>query len=355
MHARVQLNSPFGDRTILDIRRSMWSLPEGEPELTLGQGMWAVPGLVDAHAHLAKDRMDFLPGDLDGAVERSRMALESGVMLALDKGWRDLTVVDLIDVVAEIERPDIETAGVMHASPGGYYDGFARIISSGQMEESVRMAAGESRGWVKLVGDWPRKGIGPQPNFSEEELSTAVVAAESVGARVALHTMAPDVPSMAVRAGVHSIEHGLFLTEGDLAAFGGRGGLLVPTIVQVEAIVAQLGAESSGGRLLLAGLENLVRLLPDALEAGVKVLTGTDLAVGSHDVAKEAVRLWEMGMSSTQVLSAVSHDGLEATGRPSVFAPDTYANAVFFKANPLDDPAVLRFPELVVRHGRIVT
>jgi imidazolonepropionase-like amidohydrolase len=207
---------------------------------------------------------------------------------------------------------------------------------------------------VKLIGDWPRKGIGPLANFSESELTEAVAAARANGARVAVHTMAREVPAMAVRAGVDSIEHGLFLSAEDLESLGRRGGSWVPTVVQVEAVIAQLGERSSGGRLLLEGFDNVVANLKVAVEAGVHVLTGTDLAIGTREVAREAVRLWEIGMAPPAVVDAVSWSGYRATGREDPFAVGAPANAVLYDEDPIVDPGVLLHPTRVIRMGRVV-
>jgi hypothetical protein len=298
--------------------------------------------------------MDFQPGDIEESGGRAREALKAGVGLILDKGWDDLTVVHMLDEVSPHERPDIEAAGVILTVEGGFWAGFGRTVDPQRIGEEAALAATEGRGWVKLIGDWPRKGIGPLANFSEEELTEAVSAARANGARVAVHTMAREVPSMAVRAGVDSIEHGLFLSSGDLEALGRRGGCWVPTVVQVEAVIAQLGYRSSGGRILLEGLDNVVANLKKAVEAGVHVLTGTDLAIGTREVAREAVRLWELGMAPPAVVDAVSWSGYRATGRDATFAVGAPANAVIYDDDPIADPGVLLHPARVIRMGRLV-
>jgi hypothetical protein len=242
----------------------LWVEKSNIPDSVVGHGMWALPGLVDGHAHLARASMDLQAGDPEGAEQRARAALRSGVMLALDKGWCDLTVIEMIERVEPAERPDLEAAGIMVTVEGGYYPGFGRIVDEGSFEQGIHAAATESAGWVKLVGDWPRKGVGATANFSQAQLALAVEVASGYGARVAVHTMAPDVPSMAVEAGVQSIEHGLFLAEDDLSPLAERAGIWVPTVLNMEAIVAQLGAESTGGRLISAGLESATRLAGDS-------------------------------------------------------------------------------------------
>ena len=355
MSVRFSLRQPGSEPVFLDVAGESWAEPEGHPEEITGQDLWALPGLVDAHAHFAAaEGASWVSAGIDGAALNASRALEAGVMLALDKGWRDLTVPEMLARVAVQDRPDIDAAGVVLAVDGGYLSGFANEIDPADIANAVALASKEGNGWVKLIGDWPRKGLGPVANFSEEDLATAVEVATGLGARVAIHTMAREVPSWAVRAGVQSIEHGLFLSPSDLALLGERGGTWVPTALQVDAVIAQLGAESSGGRLLQEGLENMASLLHSAVEAGVHVLTGTDLAVGPRQVAEEAIRLWELGLPTAEVVAAVSSSGLAANERASSFEPGASANAVFFESDPLSDPRILLDPIHVVRLGRVI-
>jgi imidazolonepropionase-like amidohydrolase len=354
MHLRVVLRIPGGDTVIYDTLDGRWADPWGVPDETTPSDTWALPGLVDAHAHLARASMDLQPGDVEGAEARAFQALAAGVGMILDKGWRDLTVVHMLERVDPGRRPDIEAAGVILAVEGGFWEGFASAVPPGRMGEAVAEASRDGRGWVKLIGDWPRKGIGPIANFSEVELGQAVAVARAAGARVAVHTMAREVPAMAVRAGVDSIEHGLFLSPEDLHTLGSRGGCWVPTVVQVESVITQLGERSSGGRLLMEGLENIASNLGAAVEAGVHVLTGTDLAVGTHQVAREAIQLWKLGMDPRAVVDAASWSGYRATGRAPTFTVGEPANAVLFDEDPIANPGVLAHPSRVIRMGRLV-
>jgi len=348
------LRTPDGDEVTRDTRDGFWAEPWGTPEQVTPERFWALPGLVDAHAHLAHGSIDLRPGDLDAARQRATEALEAGVGLILDKGWRDLTVVHLSEKVPPEDRPDIEAAGVVCAVDGGFWEGFARIVPPGGIGSAVARAADEGQGWVKLIGDWPRKGVGPVSNFSEEELVEAVATAGANLARVAIHTMGREMPSLAVRAGVQSIEHGLFLSPDDLGALGARGGIWVPTVLQMEATVRQLGPASSGGRLLSEGLANVAANLAIAVESGVHVLTGTDLVIGSDRVANEAIRLWELGMTPAAAVDTVSGAGFRAIGRRDDFVVGEPANAVLFPEDPTVDPRVLAHPSVVIRMGRIV-
>lgn len=354
MHLRVVLRTSGGETVVRDTLDGRWSDPWGVPDQTTPQDLWALPGLVDAHAHLGSSSARLETADLDEMRANTRASLEAGVGLIIDKGWADLTVIEMIQQVPPNERPDVEAAGVILAVEGGYWAGMGRDIGPGQFAREVERATREGAGWVKLIGDWPRKGIGPVANFTQSELTEAVKIGRANRARVAVHTMAREVPAMAVEAGVDSIEHGLFLSRDDLRALGERGGMWVPTVTQVEALIEELGVGSSGGRLLTEGLENIAANLAVAVEAGVQVLTGTDLAVGTQEVAREAVRLWEMGLRAEAVIDAVSWSGYRATNRGTPFAVGEEANAVLFAEDPIADPGVLAFPSRIVRMGRLV-
>ncbi len=336
-----------------DVVDGCWAEARGDADTTLGEDLWALPGLADAHAHLAAAELDYQPGVLDDAMERARAALGAGVTLVLDKGWTDDVTIRLIDQLDPGDRPEIEAAAEIIASFGGYYPGFALEVTEDRFAATVAAQAASGAGWVKLIGDWPRRHIGPVANFDESQLRTAVEIAESAGARVAIHTMARQVPSAAVAAGVHSIEHGMFLEEGDLDALGSRGGMWVPTVLRCETTLAQLGESSSGGKLFVEGLQRLRTLLPQALEAGVRVLAGTDLVGAPADVAAEAIRLGDYGLSNRQVVEAVSTAAFIATDRPAEFDVGAPADAVLFAANPIDSLGILNHPARIIRLGNL--
>jgi imidazolonepropionase-like amidohydrolase len=356
---KLQLRDLFGNEHVVGVAAGRFGDPGavGGPVHDL-RSLFAMGGLADCHAHLSGDDVDDIVtcdvADIEEKLARNATAqLESGVLLLAEKGSKSVLSLKALDIVPE-RRPRIQMAGRMVTVPGGYYPGFAAEID-GNLEETIAAAASGGTAWVKLVGDWPRRGLGAVPNFTEEELRSVVDIAHGAGCRVAIHAAAPDTPSMAVRAGVDSIEHGLFLTAEDLEILGARGGAWVPTVVAMEHVVGLLGESSRGGRVLLAGLENTASLLPIAIDCGVAVLAGTDLAIPHGEVAREAVRLTEYGLSNRQAISSVSTAAYEYLGEPTGFVAGRPADAVLFDIDPTMDPGVLLHPRIVMRAGRIVT
>ena len=122
----------------------------------------------------------------------------------------------------------------------------------------------------------------------------------------------------------------------------------------MEEVASWLGETSSGGQVLLAGLDNTAQLLPHAIDCGVAVLTGTDLALPHGDVAREAIRLIDYGLSNRQAINAISHAAYEFLGEPDGFAAGMPADVVLFDVDPVTDPYTLLQPRVVMRAGRIV-
>jgi imidazolonepropionase-like amidohydrolase len=310
-------------------------------------------GLADCHAHLAADSLADIerPTTLEDMRHRAFAQLAAGVFLVIDKGWRHGMVLQLMSDPPP-SRPHLQAAARIITGPDGYFPGFA-VETDDQGLSAAVAAADQAGGWVKLIGDWPQKGRGPVISFGEEALAAAVAVAHRGGARVAIHTMAPATPGMAVRAGVDSIEHGLYLTPDDLEELGRRGGAWVPTICNTEDVISGLVPGSSGVRILGEGLANVRRLLPEASAAGVAVLCGTDLGLAHGRVAREAQRLIEYGLRPGEAMEAVGPAAYRYLGI-DYLAEGAEADLVVFSRRLEDDPSELSLPLAAMRAGRVL-
>lgn len=319
--------------------------------------LWALPGLADCHAHVSMDSLEnfdtITTESMANAIPANTWAhLEHGVLLILDKGGKSDATLMMLDHDADM-RPHIEAAGSMIHPPGGYYDGFGAEVDPDDLIDHISTTAALHGGWLKLVGDWPRRGKGPLNNWPLEVLEEAVRITHAGGAKVAIHSMAHSA-SEAVAAGVDSIEHGPFLTDEDLRVLGSRGGAWVPTVVNLLHLLNMLGADSSGGKMFQDGLERMRRTLPLAEELGVTVLAGTDLAVPPGEIASEAVLLRDHGLSDRAAAMAASVSAFDYIGRPDRPVAGGEADAVFFDENPFVDVSALGRPRMILRRGKIV-
>jgi imidazolonepropionase-like amidohydrolase len=360
MRTLITIREPGGDPFPLVVEGHRFTDPDDGPidrEISTGP-LFALPGLADCHAHLSLNGISEMVGVTDDVIRRNGpvnawMQVEGGVLLIADKGSGSDVALEILDT-PPTHRPEIQMAGRVIASPGGYYPGYATEVDEAGLVDAVRNAASGRASWVKVIGDWPRPGAGPQANFGEAALTRAVEVAHAAGRRVAVHTMAPQGIGPAVTAGVDSIEHGLFLSDDDLPTLAERGAAWVPTILGADAVIGFLGADSTGGRLLSRGIANVRELLPEAERLGITVLAGSDLAVPHGKVAHEAIRLHGLGLSRPAALRAVGSAAYDYLGVDHGFAPGKTADAVFVADDPRESLETLLEPRLIVRSGRFV-
>ena len=356
----LRLRDLTGSHHELAVSNGLFADPTGPIEewIDMREG-YAIVGLVDAHAHLTGASVQTLvdgTGNTPREVSlRVRQHLGGGVLLVADKGGRDNSILGALAIPAS-QRPELSLAGSIVSVEDGYYPGFGLVVDQEEsVEDWIEAVCPPGISWLKVVGDWPRRGQGPVANFSEKTLRTIVTAAHARGLRVAIHSTAPGAASDAVAAGIDSIEHGLFLTEDDLRDLGARGGAWVPTIAAMEGIRDLLGGESSGGRLFAEGLDNLRSLIGSAPGWGVRVLAGTDLHLPHGGVATEALRLHEYGLEASEAVAAVTTAGYEYLSSARSLAPGDGANVVVLAGDPREDLAALLNPLFVMRAGVIVS
>jgi imidazolonepropionase-like amidohydrolase len=340
------------DRMVeLSVSGGLWKR-DADGDVVDLSGLVSVSGLADAHIHVSSDRPDFVPSDPARIRERLVAELEGGVFLCLDKGWSDDGVLAVVDDPLEA-RPALQAAGSIVAGIGGYYPGAVREVAPDDLA-SVVASHPRAGGWFKIIGDWPKRGQGAPPAFGVESLTAAVAAAHARDLRVSIHTMAPDTPSIAVEAGVDSIEHGLFLTDDDIRALGARGGAWVPTVRQVERVIEEVGPERTGGRLLRTGLDRVRSLAPQATAAGVTVLAGSDFGTPQGRIGVEAIGLAEHGFTPADALRSVTSAAYGYVGEPYGFEPGFSADVVAFEHHPHERIETLSDPVFVMRRGRVL-
>lgn len=360
MRTLITIREPGEDPIPIVVEGDRFADPDGGPidtEVPTAH-LYALPGLADCHAHVAMEdiaQSGFLTDDdiRSNCAKNAWLQVEGGVLLIADKGSPSDASLEILDAPPE-SRPAMEMAGRMIAPEDGYYPNAGGGVEEDGLAEAVRTATTGPASWVKIIGDWPRRGLGPRANYGEAAMRTAVEIAHAAGRRVAVHTMAPEGIRPAVDAGVDSIEHGLFLSADDLPKLAARNAAWVPTILGVESIIGFLGLESSGGRLLARGIENVRELLPEAERSGMTVLAGTDLAVPHGKVALEAIRLHEFGLSRPAALHAVTRAAYDYLGVEHRFVSGAVADVVFVRDDPRENLETLLNPVTIFRSGRIV-
>ena len=342
MHLHAVLLPDGGDPVDLWVADGRLTLDPQDAAESLPGG-WALPGLVDAHAHLS---IDTAGGGRDlGAPalveDNYRTHLRGGVLLVRDVGA-------VPGAVLPSDRgggPRLIRAGRFLAPPGRYIPGLFEGVEPGGVIEAALAEVAAGATWVKVVADFPPnfpRGRA-EPNFDRETLTRLVDAVHLAGARVAAHVTGAAVGDV-VAAGIDSVEHGVRMDDELLDDLGRRGGAWTPTLGTTMEMLGEEKFERLLGRF--------APLLARAEAAGVTVLAGTD-SRPPGTLPNEVALLQRCGMAPVDALAAASTAARRYLGLPGV-EPGAPADLVSYPADPRDDPEVLASPSAVVVGGRRV-
>jgi imidazolonepropionase-like amidohydrolase len=181
-------------------------------------------------------------------------------------------------------------------------------------------------------------------HFRPDELAALMAEATAAGLPVMAHAQATDGIKAAVRAGVRSIEHGIYLDDEAIAMMLEAGTWLVPTLIAPVSVVeaAKNGAQLPDG--VVAKAEAVIDAhnasFAAAVAAGVKIAMGTDSGVGPHGSnLRELALMAAGGMAPQDVLVATTSSAAELLGVQAdsgTLAPGKLADIVILDGDPAD-------------------
>lgn len=374
---------------IVDVGKAL-PLLEGVQEIDLG-GRTLLPGLIDAHTHLLGE----LPGSHAQAVAQgvqesdadlalrgvvyARATLLAGFTTVRDVGGT-LAIRSLRDAIAagRVPGPRILAANYSIGITGGHCDDTNGLrpdvfgdsdhrigIADGAdaVRKAVRYQIKHGADVIKIcaTGGVLSSGDGADsPQLTDAELEAVVDEATRAGRKVAAHAHGTEGIKAAVRAGVHSIEHGSLLDAEAIALMKKRGTYLVPTVHVSRVIVAAADA----GRLAPDSAAKARFIAPRmrdsfsrAVKAGVKVAFGTDAGVFPHgENAREFELMVELGMTASDAIVAATRNAADLLGLRDVgqVRPGYVADLLVVEGDPLADIRALGRPALVIQSGKVV-
>ncbi len=304
----------------------------------------------------------------------ARLTIEAGFTTVRDLGASGFSDVALKRAIEAglVPGPRIIPAGHSLSITGGHCDatGYAPGVIETSIEdgiadgpwEVVAAARYQIKHGAQVIKICATAGVlsfeGPvgAQQFTLEEMRAVVEEAERHGLRVAAHAHGSEGILAAVRAGVHSIEHGSVMTDEILTEMKARGTYLVPTqyladVIDLESLPAPIRAKAE--YVLPLAKESFRQ----AVAAGVNIAFGTDAAVYPHgDNAREFAVYVQRGMSPLEAIrSATLYTadllGIDDRGR---VAEGLLADLIAVEGNPLEDITVMERVVFVMVGGEIV-
>ena len=333
------------------------------------RGKTILPGLIEAHIHMGWAHTSGMWAELvsqgvtmhvSRAIRNGLYALSQGITTVREAGSKQGMSIDLRTAIESgiIAGPRIVACGLPIAITGGHGYHYAREADG---PDEVRKAAREQlkagADFIKLMGNGGFTLAHGDDVTTEQltraEMAAAVEEAHKAGRRVAVHASGTAVGN-AIASGVDSVEHAYFLDPGDAREMAERGMFLVPTLLSLHTLAhysAKWGRSEAPGRNAARILKQHERSFQVALEAGVRVATGTDWVL---DVAGEVEIMVQYGLTPMQAIMAATATAAEVVGlgaRAGTIVPGKLADLIVVDGNPLNSIGELRRVELVIKNG----
>ena len=230
-----------------------------------------------------------------------------------------------------------------------------------QMRLAVRENLAMGAACIKVVatGGVLTKGIDPRrPAYAQSELDALVSEAHRHGLKVAAHAIGEGGVAAAVRAGVDSIEHGMFLDDDTVELLRSNGTRLVPTFSAPARILSGSAPEWIKERARPAAAAQRAPFQA-AIAAGVRIVAGTDAGTPDNHhggVAGELTMMVDAGLDELAAVHAATGAAAELLGVSDrgTLAEGKAGDVLVVDGDPLTDIAVLAKPAHVFQDGRRV-
>ncbi len=364
------------------------AIPAGAKVIDLS-GATVLPGLIDSHTHIFLWGEDPAKGGYDENILKAGIALRAAratyaARRALEQGFTTIRDVETegagygdIEIKQAIEEGTIPGPRIFGATraistTGGYnLEGYAPELDmpkgaqlvDGPVEarKAARQQLEHGADWIKVYmthRSWVDKEgkLVSQPTLTVEELKAIVDETHGWQKKVACHAYNGIGLQRALDGGCDSIEHGLEITDEQIAQMKRQGTWYCPTLSPYYDDWAP--ADTPGGKRDRARAAVHEISFKKAMQAHLKIVFGTDMGgiPWTEPIAQEFKRMVSLGMSPMDAIqSATSRaaEMLEMKGEIGALSAGAYAEVIAVAADPLKDVGELEHVRFVMHNGAV--
>lgn len=362
------------DGKVRDVDTSGAETPDGAEVIDFGGEATLLPGLIDAHVHLAFDASADVVGSLlacddDALLEQMQAAairmLRAGVTTVRDLGDRNYLSLKLAGRSGATDAtiiPDIIAAGPPITSSGGHCHFLGgEADGAAALQAAVQERAEKGCEVVKVMASGGNLTPGSRPHESQYNLAalrTVVDAAREAGLRAAAHVHGARAVTDAVEAGFDTLEHVTFFTADGVRPEPGMLDRIAASDMVVSVTVGLVPGAPAPPPAMRQRLSAIVANHARMFRAGATMVPGTDAGVNPakpHDVLPYALRALvdQVGMTPLQALRAATSVAATAVGRGSKgrIAPGADADVLVVQGNAVADITAVTNVSAVFKGG----
>lgn len=354
-----------------------------------------MPGLMDIHDHLiyrhhynaySMDLMKSIEEATMDALINARELLNYGITTIRDVGTRgniSMVVRDFIES-GEFPGPRVYPCGRIISTKGGLADYhpshiFAQhdypyrngelILGADEARSAVRKMLKDGAEWIKTEAS----GTSNNPfcpaernTLSFEELEAIVNQAKQNHVYVACHAESNEAIKKASKAGVRSVEHGVYLDDEAIELMLANDVFLVPTLANYWNAMEKGKAAGRPQKAIDNHLrihEFHIRSVQKAIEANLCIVAGSDSGAvyfPQGGVREEIVRFVEIGMSPMDAIKTATYNAarcLDIEETVGTLEEGKQADLLILEQNPLENISIIKETEnvvTVIKNGKIV-
>jgi imidazolonepropionase-like amidohydrolase len=360
------------------------AIPAGAQVIDLSRAT-VMPGLVDCHTHMYLHGIGYEDALLKKSLQYRAILAAVAANKTLLAGFTTIRDVEtegawygdvaLRDAINEgaVPGPRMQCATRALSITGGYTPyGFSPDVDIPHgaqladgvdgVRKAVREQLSNGADLIKIYIDHPRR-KNPNPNrltawptFSFEETKAIVDEASRAGAKVAAHVYSSGPAQTAIRAGVASLEHGMYLDDETFRLMAKNGVYWVPTLMAYLQGMDSPDMPSARKRMMTGTTEAHRETFQRALKLPVKIAFGTDLSGNHENAGEEFVRMVRYGMPPLEALRSATSVASELLGwqdRIGTAEPDKLADIVAVEGNPVNDITAMKRVVFIMKDGVI--